>query len=415
MNLNVWLQYLETLPSGLNNNSLVNVRNVAQKLELLDFSGKIVIVGGSNGKSSSVICLEAIFLAAGYKTGAYISPHVLYYNERIRLNGKNVATATLCQIFAQIEHARADTVLSYFEFSTLAALAICKQQKVEVLILEVGLGGRFDAVNILDADIAIITTISLEHSKFLGNTRELIGYEKAGIMRPFRPIICGDSAIPESIYAAAKSNKSILYSVGKDFFYAKQREKWYWQFSQNGIKNLPLPQLPLASAAIALMVIELLQKDLKVSRKAITSGLKKAFLLGRWQCIKVANKEIIFDVAHNPESAALLAQNLTKHQTSGRVLAVMSILGDKNITATLQKLTKITDKWYIGGLANKRAASVKHLTRCLLKAGGCNFVALPSITAALQQAIAECKRKDKILVFGSFYTVAEGLDSLRLL
>ena len=401
MDLTAWLQYLETLPSGLNNNSLVRVKKLAKRLGLLDFSGKIVVVGGSNGKSSCVVCLETILLAAGYTTGAYISPHVLHYNERIRLCGQNVASRTLCRIFAWID--RAGVELSYFEFSTLAALAIFKEQKLDVLIFEVGLGGRCDAVNILDADIAIITTISLEHTQILGNTKAAIAQEKAGIIRPGKPIICGDANTPETIYLAAKQKNAILYVEGKDFFYTKQDGKWSWQIKDHVVKNLPLPKLPLASVAAALMAVHLLH--FKIARQALIAGLRKAVLLGRWQRVKVAGKEVIFDVAHNPESAALLAQNLS----AGRILAVMSMLGDKNIAATLQPLKDMVDKWYIGILANKRAATVAQLTGSL---EGCNFVVLPNITAALQQAIAECQRKDKIVVFGSFFTVADGLHSL---
>jgi len=411
MNLLAWLQYLETLPSGLTNSSLTAVKGIAQKLGLLSFPGKIITVGGTNGKGSCVIFLEAILLAAGYKTGAFISPHVLRYNERIRLNGKDIDDRTLCRVFAQIEKARADTNLSYFEFSTLAALAIFKKKKVDVLILEVGLGGRFDAVNILDADIAIITTISLDHTKILGNTREAIGREKAGIMRAFKPVICGDTDVPKSIYTAAKQTKAILYSAKQDFSYTKQNGYWNWRYAKTNIKNLPLPKLPIANAATALMAIKLLQKDLKIPKKAITIGLKKAFLPGRWQRIIVANKEIIFDVAHNPESTALLAQNLEGLASTGRILAVVSMLRDKNITATLEPLTKIVDKWYLGVLTGARAASVKLLTRSLVKAGGSDFVVLPTIAEGLQQAIAECRIKDRIVVFGSFHTVAEGLST----
>lgn len=415
MNLNNWLQYLETLPSGLKNNSLLNIKNIAQELDLLNCFKKVIIVGGTNGKSSSVIFLEAILLAAGYKTGAYISPHILRYNERIRINGRDVDDKTLCQTFNKINIVRADTALSYFEFSTLAALTIFKKQKVDVLILEVGLGGRFDAVNILNADVAIITTISLDHTQILGNTREAIGREKAGIMRAFKPIVCGDPKIPKSIRAAAKKTKAVLYSVNKDFSYIRQKNRWSWQSSLMVLKNLPLPKLPIANAATVLMAIKLLQNDLVIPKRAIIAGLKKAFLPGRAQRIIIANKEVIFDVAHNPESAALLAKNLIERRPEGRILAVVSMLSDKDITATLRKLTKLVNKWYIGLLTGARATSAKRLKQCLIKAGGVNFVLFSSIAQALHQAIAECNKKDKIVVFGSFHTVAEGLNLERRL
>ncbi len=209
-------------------------------------------------------------------------------------------------------------------------------------------------------------------------------------MRAFKPVICSDDDSPKSIYAAAKRTKAVLYSANKGFSCAR-------------------PKLPIASPRAALMAIKLLQKDLKISKKAIVTGLKKAFLIGRMQRIIAANREIIFDVAHNPESAVLLAQNLVKRASKGHNLAVLSMLSDKNITATLRPLTKIVDKWYLGALTGSRATSTGQLARCLIKAGASNFVALPTVAGALKQAIAECRIKDRIVVFGSFHTVAEGL------
>lgn len=414
MSLTAWLHYIESFPSGLHNRSLVKIKSIARKLRLLNFPQKIIIVGGTNGKSSSVVLLESILRAAGYNTGAYISPHLLRYNERIRLNGIAIDDKTLCRTFAQIEKARGGVALSYFEFSTLVALAIFKRKKVEILILEVGLGGRFDAVNILDADIAIITTISLEHTHILGSTREAIGYEKSGIMRPLKPVICGDTTVPKSVSVVAKKIKAILYCVNQDFCYRQHQGKWCWQSSNSTISNLPLPQLPLANAATVLMAIKLLQHDLKISKKAITTGLNRAFLPGRWQTILLDNKQIIFDVAHNPESAALLARNIAKVKAEGRILAVMSMLGDKDIAATLRELTKVVDKWYIGLLTGARAANARKLTKGLMQAGGGEFVLLPNIAEALKQAIAEYRGKDKIVVFGSFHTVAAGLKNINI-
>lgn len=412
MNLTSWLRYLETLPAGLNNNSLIRVKNIAEKLDLLNFSKKTIIVGGTNGKGSCVIFLEAILQEAGYRTGAFISPHVLRYNERIRCNGKDIDDESLCKAFTEIDKISADSPISYFEFTTLAALVIFKRQLLDILILEVGLGGRCDPVNILDADIAIITTISLDHVKILGSTRETIGHEKAGIMRQFKPIVCGDDNIPQSVYIAADKIKATLYSVNQYFRYTKQKNSWCWYSMQGSIKNLPLPKLPIANAVTALMAIKLLQQDFKITKKAIVNGLEKAFLPGRWQHMIVSSKTIIFDVAHNPESAVLLAQNLIKNSAKGRTLAVMSMLNDKDIPATLQVLVAIIDKWYLGNILSVRAASTEQLSRYLQELGGKKVVVLPTVTEALQQAIAECRRKDRIVVFGSFHTVAEGMRSI---
>jgi dihydrofolate synthase / folylpolyglutamate synthase len=411
MNLAAWLSRLENFPSGLHNNSLDTVKSIARKLDLLNFPGKIIIVGGTNGKGSCVVMLEAILHAAGYQTGAFISPHVLRYNERIRYNTEEIDDESICSAFSLINNNLAGNILSYFEFSTLAALAIFKKLKIDILILEVGLGGRYDAVNILDADIAIITTISLEHTKILGDTREAIGYEKAGIMRSNRPVICGDPNIPNSIYDFARNIGAKLYVVNKDFSYEPQDNSWDWQ-GKKCLKKLPIPKLPMANAATALMAIELLRQDLKIAKKDIMVGLKQAFLLGRLQKVNILHKEIIFDVAHNPESVALLAKNLKSYIAGEkRILAVVSMLKDKDIVSSLQEITPIIAKWYVGKIPgeNIRAASNEELVACLLKAGGKNYIVLDNITIALQQAFAEYRIKDTIVVFGSFYAVAECL------
>lgn len=408
MNLTKWLDYLESLPSGLTNTSLAVTKNLAKKLEVLNFTGKIITVAGTNGKSSTVIFLESILLAAGLKTCSYISPHVLNYNERIRLNGKEVDDETLCQAFTLVEQVRGKVILSYFEFSTLAALVIFKKQNPDILILEVGLGGRFDAVNILDSDISIITTIALEHTHILGDTREKIGYEKSGIMRPLKPTVVGEN-MPDSIYTAAKNLQVKLYSLGKDFFYLEKDGCWDWYDNEVKIKSLPLPCLPLVSAAIALMAIKLLSNNFRILPNAYAFGLKSAFLTGRFQQMVFLGRKIILDVAHNPEATSLLALNLERGKVEGHILAVCSMLKDKDIAESLKPLVKIVDRWYLGVLDGDRAASAEQLSKALQQAGGANFVVLPNVTASFEQAIAECQEKDKIVTFGSFHTVAEVL------
>lgn len=381
---------------------------VAKKLNVLNFTGKIIAIAGTNGKGSTVIFLESILLAADLKTAAYISPHVLNYQERIRLQGKDVDEKTLCQAFALVEQARANVVLSYFEFSTLTALVIFKKQQPDVLLLEVGLGGRFDAVNILDSDIAVITTIAFDHTQILGNTREAIGAEKAGIMRPEKQVICGDN-MPESIYAAAKKLSTKLYCLNENFFYAEKSKSWDWYSDDTKIENLPLPCLPIVSAALALMTVKLLSCEIDIPPLAIIAGVKKAFLSGRLQRIVFAGKEIIFDVAHNFEAMTWLAFNLAREKVSGRILAVVSMLKDKDIAASLTPLVKIVNCWYLGVLSGDRAASAVQLMQSLQNIGAVNIALFPTIEASLEQAIAECQENDRIVVFGSFYTVAKGL------
>lgn len=417
-NLPEWLKYLESFPSGLLNKSLQHVRIVAQKLDVLSFSSKVITVAGTNGKGSCIVFLEAILLAAGLRVGAYISPHLLYYNERVRLNGKDIDDQSLCAAFALVEQARVSVgvSLSYFEFSTLAALLIYKKYNPDFLLLEVGIGGRFDAVNIVDSDLAVITTISFDHTEILGKTRNAIGYEKSGIMRSYKPVICGAN-MPESVYTAAANIQAQPYFLNQDFVYWERDDHWCWQFlaataaTTDVIENLPLPRLPLPSAALALMAIKLLSSDFKITIAAIIAGLKQAFLLGRLQKIMVAGKEIICDVAHNYESAALLAANLTKShcRADGNILAVVSALQDKDITAIFQPLENLVTRWYLGVLDNVRAANARQLAAGLQNIGITSFVSLTTVAAALKQAIAECQEKDKIVVFGSFYTVAECL------
>ncbi|MBU0743932.1 MAG: bifunctional tetrahydrofolate synthase/dihydrofolate synthase [Gammaproteobacteria bacterium] len=409
-NLASWLHRLESLPSGLANNSLDHLKIVAQKLDLLKFTNKVITVAGTNGKGSTVIFLESILLASGFNTGAYISPHLVHYNERIRLNGKDVDDQALCWAFKLVEDAsiKANVVLSYFEFSTLAALLIFKSQKLDVLILEVGLGGRFDAVNILDSDLAIITTISLDHTHVLGDTLEAIGDEKSGIMRPYNPVICGAN-MPSSVYTAAKNNDSILYCLNKDFSYIEKENSWSWRFGKDFMDDLPQLHLPSNSAALALMAVRLLSDDFKISFQAIVVGLKNGYLPGRLQRMKFAGKKIIFDVAHNAESAELLALNLNKKRSCGRIYAVASMLMDKDIEAILLPLVTVVDRWYFGVLNQPRAVDKSQLLCCLQEVGISNFILLPTVAESLKQAIAECQEKDTIVVFGSFYTVAEGL------
>lgn len=408
MSLTDWLKYLESLPSGLANRSLEHVKSVAASLGVLNFARKVITVAGTNGKGSTVVFLESILLSSGFKTAAYISPHVLNYQERMRINGKDVDAESLCWAFALVDKARAGVTLSYFEFSTLAALLIFKRQNPDFLILEVGLGGNFDAVNIVDPDIAIIATIALDHTHILGNTREEICREKAGIMRPFIPVICGKN-MPKSVYTQASKLQAKLYCLSQDFFYTEENNYWDWRFGKKIVERLPLPRLPIANAALALMAIELLSDSFRISLSAIILGLKKAYLLGRMQRLTFAQREIIFDVAHNFEAANLLALNLAKEKSSGRILAVFSMLRDKDIAGTLKPLVNVIDKWYVGILDNARAASKDQLNQCLEAAGVTNFVLLLTVTLSLQQAIAESQKKDKIVVFGSFYTVAEGL------
>jgi len=408
-----WLPYLNSLPSGLTITSLDHVKKIAHVLGVMKFPGKIVTIAGTNGKGSCVAFLEAILVAAGYKVGAYISPHLLRYNERIRINGDAIDDDLLRSACAAVKIAQSGMVLSYFEFGTLVALKIFKQMELDVLLLEVGLGGRLDAVNILDADIAIISTIALDHMLQLGNTREDIGREKSGIMRKFKPIICGDPKPPRSVYASANKTKAILYCVQQDFTYTIEQNSWKWDYGSWHLENLPLPHLPLPDAATALMAIALLSTDVPVDYHAIVTGLSKAFLFGRWQRLR-EKPEVIADVAHNAEATAFLADNLMRHPAAGKTLAVMSMFKDKDIVAALRPMIGIVDRWYIAALALPRAASVEQLRHHLSFCNVQKINSYENVVAAFGNALAEAQENDRIIVFGSFYTVAEVLRATSI-
>lgn len=321
MTIHDWLDYLETLPSGFTITSLDHVKHVAAQLKLRKFTCPVIVVAGTNGKGSCVAFLEKIYSAAGYKTATYTSPHVIKYNERIRLNGQNVDDNDLCTALNAVKNAKNNTNLSYFEFTTLTALYLFQQYNPDIIILEVGLGGRLDAVNIVDADIAIITTISFDHTQLLGKTREDIGKEKSGIMRTNKPVICGDFDPPSSIYQQAANINSHLYCANRDFTFTTTHNDWTWQHNSITLKNLPLPHLPLQNAATALMAIQLMQQKLPVPLTAIAAGLSQAKLLGRLQTIEIDYSQIDFqDMAQiDPRNFILCKAAKRERQESMRL------------------------------------------------------------------------------------------------
>lgn len=418
-----WLQYLYSLPTGLNSpaKNFLALKKLATDLKLNKFTAKIITVAGTNGKGSTVAFLESILLQAGLKVATFTSPHLLKYNERIRINGKNISDKKLCAAFNSIEEkynllcrgAVIAPFLNFFAFTTLTALHIFQQQKFDVILLEVGLGGKYDAVNIVDPDIAIITTISLDHTETLGNTRNAIAAEKAGIMRQNKPVICGELNPPKNIFLAAKKTKAYSFCINKDFFYKKENNNWSWEFHKTKIKKLPIPHLPLQNAATTLMAIALLKKDFAISHSAIALGLKKANLAGRFQILQ---NNIILDVAHNPESAEFLALKLAEQKCFGRTIAVMSMLKDKDIVATIKPLLEVIDEWYVGILQNKRAATKEQLINAFallninLKR---RLKPAATVIEAFKNALINKKPDDRIIVFGSFYTVAEILKFLN--
>lgn len=410
-NLQKWLAYLEQnyhYTHGGTIDSLPRLLNIAKKLNLDFFPNTVITIGGTNGKGSCVIYLESILLAAGYQVGAYISPHILYFNERIRINGKDIDDKKLIAAFTKIDSICKNTATTYFEFTTLAAFYLFKNTQLDFILLEVGMGGRLDAVNIINPDISIITTISLDHTEQLGDTKEKIGYEKAGIMRSNRPCICGDPEPPQSIIDQAKNINAHLYCFKKDFAYLKKNNKnWEFISSIKKLTNLPIPSLSLQDASTVLMTILLLSPSFKITEKAIKIGLINARLLGRFQTIS-KNPHVIVDVAHNPESATFLAEQLANKSIKGKTLAVVGILKDKDIKNTLQPLLKQVDEWFVGGLYQDtaRGSKAEDLLKYLeiLEIKSCYNC--ESVLKAYQCAIAQCSPEDRIIVFGSFYSAA---------
>jgi dihydrofolate synthase/folylpolyglutamate synthase len=401
--LTEWLNYLEALNPHKIILGLERLTPVAQQLNITHFSCPVITVTGTNGKGSCVAILEAILTAAGYRVGAYTSPHLLRFNERIRINTQEINDEVLCNAFAVIQQevTRLKIPLTYFEFITLAALKIFRDANLDVLILEVGLGGRLDAVNIISADIAVITTVDIDHTEWLGKDRASIAREKAGIFRSKHDAICGDFDPPQNLLEIAKELNVRLHCIHKDFSFSQLQNTWHWQSKKILWKNLPLPKFTCQNAATALMVIELLQAKLTISLAAIQNGLLKAFLPGRLQ--QCGN--IIFDVAHNPHATHWLAKQLAVISKQ-RYIAVIGMLADKDIPGSLAPFCQQIDAWYVGTLPGPRGADSSVLLRALQAMGIKRCYNFASVAEAFLKAKQACENNDRIVVFGSFYTVA---------
>jgi dihydrofolate synthase/folylpolyglutamate synthase len=414
-NLTDWLNWQQTLHPKQIDLGLERVTQVADRLALLNPAHGVISVAGTNGKGSSVAMLESMLLAAGYRTGCYSSPHLLNYNERIRLNGENIDDDSLCAAFEAIDQARGGTSLSYFEFGTLAALYLFARASPDICILEVGLGGRLDAVNIIDADAALVTSIDIDHRAWLGDDRETIGREKAGIFRALRPAVCSDTSAPASVRAVARQLDAAWYAPDKGFTWTQTGSHWSWHSRHTTYKNLPMPALPgahqLQNAAGVLMLLETLASRYPVSRQAIVQGLLEVSLAGRCQVLP-GPVETILDVAHNPASAATLVRFLESRDISGRTRVVLGMLSDKDIAAFIDALAGVTDDWYLATLEGERGLSSRTLAGVLDSQGSArNRQQFGCVEAALAQARTDAASRDRIVVCGSFVTVAKALAS----
>lgn len=432
MNLTDWLQHLEDLhPKGQAGIEL-GLERIHQVKRALGQKQHcpVIIVGGTNGKGSTCAYLENIIDRAGYKVGCYTSPHLLAYNERVRLNGRPVGDDALCAAFARVEAARraaGDVALTYFEFGTLAAWEVFVEAGVEAAILEVGLGGRLDAVNAYEPDVSIVTTVALDHVEWLGPDRESIGFEKAGIFRRGKPALCADPHPPQSLLDHAAAIGANLRLIGRDFGFerpvsdtSENRLQWRWwcRSGEQVLKRaLAYPGLrgttQLYNASVALAALEAIMDRLPVTMQAIRPGLIETELAGRFQVVP-GKPAIVLDVGHNPQAVRVLADNLASMGFFDRTHVVLGMLNDKDISGALLPLKGKVDYWHAATLDGVRGSSAETLAGIIGQAGlGGEVICYPSPRLAMQAAKEQAAESDRIVAFGSFYTVAGALQALR--
>lgn len=425
MNLSDWLHYIESLHPREIELGLDRVMEVALKLQLNLSGTRVVTVAGTNGKGSCVALLEGLLLAHGFRVGAYTSPHLRRFNERVRVEGVDASDQQLCDAFARIEATRGDTRLTYFEFGTLAALLLFKQAGLDVVILEVGLGGRLDAVNIVNCDVAVVTSIDLDHTAWLGETREQIAIEKIGIMRSGRPLVCADRDPPERLLIETKSAAVPLYLIGRDFdACAEGDDGWNWSgtTSEQGqltLKRLENPILHRDAAAAALQALFLL--GLALREEVLRETIAVIRLAGRFdsRIDHVRSRHVLFDVAHNPAAAALLASRLlnlkARKREGGRLILVLAMMADKDVVSFAQALASAVDIWYIAQVDLDRCMPAQELTTLIVESiDSARPVAFSSAAEAYLAACGEAGPDDTIVVTGSFYIVSAILGFLGI-
>jgi dihydrofolate synthase/folylpolyglutamate synthase len=416
-----WLAYLETLHPKSIAMGLARVAEVAARMSIV-VDCPVVTVGGTNGKGSTCALLEAIYRHAGYRTGLYTSPHLSRFNERVRIDGVEVDDAALVAAFDVVEAARTapptPTPLTYFEFTTLAALHRFTRERLDVLVLEVGLGGRLDAVNLVDADVAVVTTVDIDHVDYLGPTREHIGAEKAGIFRRGKRAICGDPDPPRTLVEHAQAIGAPLWRIGVDYGYAEQGTQWRYRGPGGNRYGLPHPALrgryQLGNAATALAATDAGAGRRPVAARAIRDGLVRVDLAGRFQVLP-GRPTVVLDVAHNPQAARALAATLSSMGYHPRTLAVFGMLADKDIEAVARALAPRVDAWYVAALPGPRGASLARIDAALRAAGvaGDAIHRFDDVARAFEAARADASDADRIAAFGSFLTVAAALAEAR--
>ncbi len=407
-----WLARCERLHPKEIDLTLERVRSVSGRLGL-SFDVPVVSVAGTNGKGSTCAMLEAIALQAGYRVGLYSKPHLVHFEERCRVNGEQVGAADLLPHFEAVEQARGDVNLTYFEFTTLVIARLLSKAPLDLVILEVGLGGRLDAVNVVDADCAVITSIDIDHTEFLGSTREAIGFEKAGIMRAGKPVVVSDPVPPQSLVNHAQKIGADLWCFGRDFNYAGDKLQWNWAGRTKRFNALAYPALrganQLLNASGALAAFEALRERLPITAQAARNGMAMVELPGRFQII-AGQPTLVLDVAHNPHAVATLVQNLDQMAFFPRTHVVLGVMRDKDLDAILTKLAPIVDHWHFADLPPPRGATAqalaqRHAALQLKGPGPVSVACHASPREALVAALGHADPADRIVVLGSFQTV----------
>lgn len=409
-----WLGFIERQHPATIAMGLDRVRAVAKRMGLQRPGKRVITAGGTNGKGSTVAFIEAIARAQGLRVGAYTSPHLLRYNERVRIDGVDADDAALVAGFETVEAARGDTPLTYFEYATLCALWLFQRAELDLVVLEVGMGGRLDAVNLIDADAAIITTVGLDHQAWLGDDVEAIGFEKAGIARAFKPLVLGDIDPPASVLRHAYAIGAPAWRFGSDFF-AEPIDAAHWRWREVGYSiELPLPMggqgapVQLRNAACAIAALRALR--LRLEQGALERGVAQARVPGRLQCFHRDDIEVWVDVAHNPQAAQALADWL-REQPHKRTLAVFSALADKDAAGVVEMLAADVDGWHLAGLrdAGSRSTEADALAERLVATAAAGGRRHPDVATALAAALADARPGERVLAFGSFHVAADAL------
>ncbi len=416
-----WLEWQENLHPSEIDLGLDRIDQVWKKLKSSSSNPVVITVAGTNGKGSTVALLETIYSLEGYSVGSYSSPHLLRYNERIRIKQKEVEDLKLCEAFELVDQARDDISLSYFEFGTLAAFVLFQEANLEVLVLEVGLGGRLDAVNIIESDCAIVTSISLDHCEWLGDSREKIGFEKAGIFRKKKPAICVDPDPPQSIRDQAQQIGAKLFCIGQDIIIGRQAESWDCVLEGDDesyqCRSLPYPimrgESQLRNACAAISACVLLRQRLPTQKASIRQALQMLKLPGRFDVI-YKKCQWVLDVAHNPAAVAALTQNLKSLQSRGTTYAIFAVMADKDVSNMLSSINEHIQQWFIIDMDNDRALAIDELTDHFraLKLHNC-FRQCNSVSSAVKQVSELTKDDDLVVVFGSFLIVGQVYQALE--